>query len=43
MGKRNGWLTCDSTVGELYHTPVGHDAAVRSVQPGDAARIIKKC
>ncbi len=29
MGKKNHWLTYDSTVGELYASPVGHDALAR--------------
>ena len=29
MGKRRSWLTLDSTVGELYASPVGHDALVK--------------
>ncbi len=29
MGKENKWLTYDSTVGELYDSPVGHDALAK--------------
>ena len=29
MGKKEHWITYDSTVGELYHSPVGHDALAR--------------
>jgi oligo-1,6-glucosidase len=29
MGKKEQWITYDSTVGELYHSPVGHDALAR--------------
>ena len=29
MGKKEQWITYDSTVGELYHSPVGHDVLAR--------------
>lgn len=29
MAKREHWLTYDSTVGELYDNPVGHDALAK--------------
>lgn len=29
MGKENKWLTYDSTVGEFYDSPVGHDALAK--------------
>lgn len=29
MGKERKWLTLDSTVGELYENPVGHDALAK--------------
>lgn len=29
MGKEKKWLTYDSTVGELYESPVGHDALAK--------------
>ena len=29
MAKREHWLTYDSTVGELYDNPIGHDALVK--------------
>ena len=29
MEKKDHWLTYDSTIGELYRNPVGHDALAR--------------
>lgn len=29
MEKEKKWLTYDSTIGELYNSPVGHDALVK--------------
>lgn len=29
MEKEKKWLTYDSTIGELYNSPVGHDALAK--------------